>query len=160
MVRGLLWVAAGLAMIAGCGRPSRPGPASQGDEPVVPARLDDALVRMEAALDTARAAGLDAGGVERLYRAEAISDRLLETEARWAWLADDYSVEARVRQIQSIADRVIARVRGSARREDLDADVGTLQNRVRELREALARGGHDAPVPVARLLEALDSAGR
>ncbi len=159
MVRRLLWGIAAVAAIAGCDARDG-GPAREETDLLVPPTLEDALLRMEAMLDTARAAGLDAGGVERLYRAEQISDRLLETETPFAWLADDYSVEARVRQIQSIADRVIARVRGNARREDLDADVAVLEARVVELRDALRGGGREAPVPVARLLAALDSTRR
>ncbi len=160
MVWRLLWIG-GLIAAAGCGRAADPGRVEEAGEPLLPARLEDALLRMESMLDTARAAGLDAGGVERLYRVEEISDRLLETETPWAWLKDeDYSVEARLRQIQSIADRIIARVRGNGRREDLDTDVSALQDRVRELREALAPGGRDAPVPIERILATLDSAKR
>jgi hypothetical protein len=116
---------------------------------------------MEAELDTALAAGVDGAGIERLYRAEEISNRLLESHLPFAWLEDEnYSVDARLRQIQSVADRVVARIRSSGRQEELTADVESLRAEIRTLRAGLARGGTAAPIPIERILTQLDTARR
>jgi hypothetical protein len=125
------------------------------------ARLADGLAIVEATLDSALATRLDEAGVPHLLRAEALSDRVLETEMPFAWLAaQNYSVEARVWQIQAQADRIVARLRAGARREDLLPEVEVLRGDVNSLRTALASGGEPQPPPVEYLLEQLDSAGQ
>jgi hypothetical protein len=157
--------AVGFAVAAGCGRAPQPDDGLRAGQAAPPPRtnpsLDASLARMEAELDTALAAGVDGAGIERLYRAEEISNRLLESHLPFAWLeGENYSVDARLRQIQSVADRVVARIRSSGRREDLVEDVEGLRSEIRVLRAGLARGGTGAPVPIERVLTQLDSARR
>lgn len=162
-----LWLAlvVGLAVTAACGRTPQPDDGIRAGQAAPPPRtnpsLDASLARMEAELDTALAAGIDGAGIERLYRAEEISNRLLESHLPFAWLEDQrYSVDARLRQIQSVADRVVARIRSSGRQEDLVTDVESLRSEIRLLRVSLAKGGTAAPTPIDRLLLQLDSSGR
>jgi len=155
----------GIAILAGCGRAPQPDDGLRAGQAAPPPRtnpsLDASLARMEAELDTALAAGVDGAGIERLYRAEEISNRLLESHPPFAWLEDEnYSVDARLRQIQSVADRVVARIRSSGRREELTADVESLRAEIRTLRAGLARGGTAAPIPIERILTQLDTARR
>lgn len=155
----------GLAILAGCGGAPQPDDGIRAGQAAPPPRtnpsLDASLARMEAELDTALAAGVDGAGIERLYRAEEISNRLLETHLPFAWLeGENYSVDARLRQIQSVADRVVARIRSAGPRADLIADIEALRGEIRTLRAGLARGGTTAPVPIERLLTQLDSARR
>lgn len=122
--------------------------------------LDDALSLLSAQLDTA-SAGLDEAGTRSLGRVEAISDRLLETRLPFAWLnTESYSLEARLRQIQSRADRIEALRTGGARREDVLAVVVALRDEVALLRAELRAGGKAAPTPVGRLLDSLDRSDR
>jgi hypothetical protein len=155
----------GIAILAGCGGAPQPDDGLRAGQAAPPPRtnpsLDASLARMEAELDTALAAGVDGAGIERLYRAEEISNRLLESHLPFAWLEDEnYSVDARLRQIQSVADRVVARIRSSGRREELTADVESLRAEIRTLRAGLARGGTAAPIPIERILTQLDTARR
>ena len=155
----------GVAILAGCGRAPQPDDGLRAGQATPPPRtnpsLDASLARMEAELDTALAAGVDGAGIERLYRAEEISNRLLESHLPFAWLEDqNYSVDARLRQIQSVADRVVARIRSSGREEELTADVESLRAEIRTLRAGLARGGTAAPIPIERILTQLDTARR
>jgi hypothetical protein len=155
----------GIAILAGCGRAPQPDDGLRAGQAAPPPRtnpsLDASLARMEAELDTALAAGVDGAGIERLYRAEEISNRLLESHLPFAWLEDEnYSVDARLRQIQSVADRVVARIRSSGRQEELTADVESLRAEIRTLRAGLAHGGTAAPIPIERILTQLDTARR
>jgi hypothetical protein len=119
------------------------------------------LVLLEAQLDSALAAGLDGAGPVHLDRAEAISDRLLETRLPFAWIsAESYSVEARLRQIQVRADRVEALRLGGARGEDVTAEIRQLREAVAVLRRELDADGTPAPPPVQQLLSTLDTARR
>jgi hypothetical protein len=118
--------------------------------------LDEALALLRAQLDTA-AAGLDEAGTRSLGRVESISDRLLETHLPFAWLsAESYSLEARLRQIQSRADRIEALRSGGVRRDDVVAGIAELRAEVERLQIELAAGGVAAPVPVRTLLDSLD----
>jgi hypothetical protein len=154
-----------LAVIASCGGtpPVDDGlRAGQAAPPLLTnPSLDASLARMEAELVAALEAGVEGAGIERLYRAEEISNRLLESRPPFEWLEDEnYSVDARLRQIQSVADRAVARIRSTGRREDLVADAESLRDEIRALRAGLARGGGGAPVPVEQLLIQLDTARR
>jgi hypothetical protein len=135
-----------------------PGPALD----IGPAtRLSESLVLLRGQLDSARTTGLDDTGTRNLNRAEAISDRLLETRLPFAWIsAESYSLEARLRQIQSRADRVESLRIGGARREDVLAEIGHLVEAVDSLRADIARGGSQAPPPVDQLLVRMDTARR
>ncbi|MGH7503508.1 MAG: hypothetical protein ACREL7_17415 [Longimicrobiales bacterium] len=160
-----LFMAVWLVVMGGCGGAQPVDEPMRAGQAAPPLRtnpsLDASLARMEAELDTALAAGVDGAGIERLYRAEEISNRLLESHPPFAWLdGENYSVDARLRQIQSVADRVVARIRSSGQREDLLADVESLRSEIRDLRAGLAQGGSAAPVPIDRLLTQLDTARR
>jgi len=123
--------------------------------------LAEALTLLQAQLDTA-SAGLDEAGVRSMARVETISDRLLETRLPFAWIsAESYSLEARLRQIQSRADRAEALRTGGARRsEDVVAAIADLRAAVSQLQADLAAGGGEAPREIQRVLNALDSARR
>jgi hypothetical protein len=101
------------------------------------------------------AAGNDLGksSVAHLLRAEAITDRLLEAQLPFTWLrADSYSLEAYVRQIQALADRIVAEIRNSEDRALVAQDVSELRKRVQALRRDLTRGGGSPPWPLDSLL--------
>lgn len=151
-----------LFLATGCGRPAdvAPGADAVGApvEGVSGLPLDRVLADLEAKLDSALAEGSGAASVRRLADAEAMTDRLVETELPFAWLGEGgYSVEARLRQIQAQADRVMALTRGGVDRAALELDVQAFQDRVRSLRQELALGGGPAPEPVEALLRVMDS---
>lgn len=116
--------------------------------------LDAGLRQLDAEL--AGAMGGDLGSQDaknRLLRAEAITDRLLETDLPFQWLkVRDYSVESMVRQIQSLADRIVAKMRNGMDGQDILADVRDLRRKTIELRRGLAQGGGPAPVSLDSLL--------
>lgn len=112
------------------------------------ARLDAQLADLEAEVGRALA-----GEPERLLTAEAITDGLLHADRPVDWLGTGYDVEARLRQIQSLADRLVALLRRGAALENVEADIETLRASVRDLREQLARpGGGSAPPTLDSLL--------
>ncbi|NIP77977.1 MAG: hypothetical protein GWM90_01745, partial [Gemmatimonadetes bacterium] len=61
-----------------------------------------------------------AGEADGVLTAEAISDRLIHAERPVDWLASGYDVEARLRQLQAMADRVVARLRRGASLADVE----------------------------------------
>jgi hypothetical protein len=120
--------------------------------------VGDALALLQAQLDTVLAAGLDDAGPAGLDRAESISDRLLETRLPFAWIsAESYSVEARLRQVQSMTDRVGAMRAGGARHDEVLVEIDSLRVAVGRLRDDLAKGGRAAPPPVQQLLATMDT---
>lgn len=119
------------------------------------------LALLQAQLDTILATGLDDAAPARLERAEAISDRLLESRLPFAWLsAESYSVEARLRQIQTRTDRIGALVASGGRSEDVLAETAQLREVVVRLRSELEAGGTSAPPSIQQLLTTLDTARR
>jgi hypothetical protein len=62
-----------------------------------------------------------------------------------------------VRQIQALADRVIAQIRSRPNAPEIAQDARTLLNDVRKLREDLAAGGGAAPPTLEELLQRADS---
>lgn len=115
--------------------------------------LDDQLAELERQLAAALEQGVDDRALARLVRAEAISDRLLQAHAPVEWLASDYSLESRLRQLQALADRIMAEVRRGVLREQVVADVRSLHASVVEIRRELREpGGGDAPPTLRRLL--------
>jgi hypothetical protein len=118
------------------------------------------LERLVAVLDSAVAGDLsDDESDARLYRAEAITDRLLDSRVPFEWLtAERYSVDARLRQIQALADRVTAQLRSRAPRESVLEDARALRRDVQRLQAELAEGGGAAPTPLEQLLSAADTA--
>jgi hypothetical protein len=155
-----------LVLAAACGQPADDVPGTDALE--LPAEevsglpLERILERLEAQIDSALDEGLGAGAVRRLAAAEAVTDRLIETGLPFEWLRVDggYSVEARLRQIQTLADRVMALSRGSVGRDSLGAGARAFRDGVRGLREDLAKGGGTPPIPVANLLRAIDTLRR
>jgi len=92
---------------------------------------------------------------DHLLRAEAISDRLLENQLPFAWMrSSSYGVEPRVRQIQALADRILAEVRSGLSTPIVLADVRELQTQVVQLRAGLRAGGSASPPTLEQLLAA------
>lgn len=120
--------------------------------------LDEKLARLEAELDAALARDdLDALAIARLYRAEAITDRILETDPAIVWLDSDYDAESWLRQLQALADRVVAQIRRDAPEERIREDAVHLRERVMELRKQLTRSnGRMPPPPLDSLLRSYE----
>lgn len=144
-------------MLQGC------GPASEEDDrfttaatvALPPDTLDLAgnLGRLQSLVSEARDAER-----EELFslirEAEAVTDRLLETEPPVAWLPEQYSVEATLRQFQAAADRILARLRRGAGREDIAVELAGLEASVAHLRQVLEEGtGTAAPADLDSLLQ-------
>ena len=114
--------------------------------------------RVRARFTLAKYERLEGDGMNSFRRAEAISDRLLETRYPFEWLrAGSYSVDARLRQIQAHSDRVLAQLRSGEPREQVLGEVNLLRRTVLELRRDLAQGGGPAPPPLERLLAGRDT---
>ncbi|HEX6063904.1 MAG TPA: hypothetical protein VFZ04_06755 [Longimicrobiales bacterium] len=149
------------ALLAGCRR-NNPEEAAVSSASPPPAAalarehrsLDDGLGQLDRLLSLAMRGDLEGDEAEGyLMRAEAITDRLLETDLPFHWMrARDYSVESAVRQIQALADRVIARMRNGMDGQQILADVRDLRRQVIELRRGLAAGGGEAPLSLDSLL--------
>jgi hypothetical protein len=148
------------ALIAGCNRNPEEEATSDPTPPPAAAlsrqhrSLDDGLRQVEGALALAVRADLKGDAAKnQLMRAEAITDRLLESELPFHWMrARDYSVESAVRQIQALADRVIAKLRNGMDGQEIGDDVREMRTKVAELRRGLASGGGDAPLSLDTLL--------
>lgn len=78
---------------------------------------------------------------ERILTAEAISDRLMQARRPTDWLSSGYDVEARLRQIQTMADRLVAILRRGSPMTRVEPDVRTLQLAASDLLEGLERSG-------------------
>jgi hypothetical protein len=110
--------------------------------------LVDQLRGLEAELERT-----EAGNGDRLLRAEAISDRLIHADRPVDWLAAGYDVEARLRQLQALADRVVARLRRGATLEAVSEDIHAMRLAVEDLLAQLAvEGGGQAPPTLDSLL--------
>ncbi|HEY0810288.1 MAG TPA: hypothetical protein VGD49_09010 [Longimicrobiales bacterium] len=148
------------AFLSGCRRNPEDNAVSDPSPPPAAAlsgqqqSLDAGLRTLDTELSEAMRGDLDGDGAKNhLLRAEAITDRLLESDLPFHWLrARDYSVESMVRQIQALADRVIAKMRNGLDGQDLLPDVRELRQTVIQLRRALAMGGGPAPVSLDSLL--------
>jgi hypothetical protein len=115
--------------------------------------LDEMLERLDQHLVNAMAGQLEGSAGTEFLRAEAISDRLLEARMPFEWIpSEHYSLESKLRQIQSSADRVLAQLRTASPRPQMLNDLRLLRTSVAVLRQVVAAGGTDEPVPVARLL--------
>jgi hypothetical protein len=155
-----------IVTLSGCGwqtdeealaMPGRqPAAAMASARAVVP--LDDLLATLEEEIDRALAAEVPAEADAALLRAEAITDRLMEARLPFRWIRDErYILDARLRQIQSTADRAVAGLMSGMPREQVQADVQHLRHEVRSLRQSMAAGGGPPRPPVADLIEALDT---
>lgn len=115
--------------------------------------LDASLLELEKELSSALGSGMDDDGKGHIMLAEAITDRLLETRMPFLWLkATSYSLESYVRQIQALADRVVAEMRSGVDKGAVARDVTELRHRVISLRTALRAGGSKMPVSLDSLL--------
>ena len=115
--------------------------------------LDEMLETLDQHLVNAMAGQLEGDAGDEFLRAEAITDRLLEARMPFEWIpSESYSLESRLRQIQSSADRIMAQLRTAAPRPQMLQDLRSLRTDVARLRQTVAAGGTPAPVPVDRLL--------
>ncbi len=111
------------------------------------------LARMQGLLDDAVAHGITGGGSARIVAVKLLADRLLEVPPPFSMLKDGYSLEARLRQVEARADRILSELR----REDADEgavmnETRTLRMQVASLRRELALGGAPNPPPLDSLL--------
>lgn len=151
----------GLALVIGAGGCKQNPEESAVSQPAPPPAaaitqnmtLDESLTELERELSAALGSGMDASAQNRILRAEAITDRLLETELPFGWLrAHAYSLDSWVRQIQALADRVVAQMRSGVDHGTITRDVTELRRKVIELRRSLAQGGGNPPTPLDSLL--------
>ncbi len=104
------------------------------------------LARMQSLLDDALNHGITGDGSARIVAVKLLADRLLEVPPPYSWLKAGYSTESKLRQIQSLADRLLSELR----REDADenvakADTRQLRTSIIRLRGELAQGGGPPP---------------
>ena len=109
--------------------------------------LDSRLEQLEADLGRVIDAGLDDESQVYILAAEATTDRLLEEQPTADWLGIGYLVEARLRQIQALADRIVAEHRREVAKELILEDVAALRASVRDLRAQLAAQGNGGAPP-------------
>lgn len=121
--------------------------------------VEQALELLARELDTTLQNELGDGGAG-ILRAEAITDRLLETRRPFQWIPDErYLVDSRLRQIQAEADRILAQFQSGVPRDTVLAAIRGLAAEVAGLREDLTRPGAAAPPSLEQLL-AGDTAGQ
>lgn len=110
--------------------------------------LLEQLRRVEAEVDLALEG--DPGSV---LTAEAMTDQLLHAPRDIDWLATGYSVEARLRQIQSLADGIVAAMRRGTSVTGMEPELQLLRASIRDLQQQLQLpGGGDAPPSLETLL--------
>ena len=147
-----------ILLAAACGPTSPPDSSPQATIEVMAeirpgTPLDELLTRLDRHLVNAMAGELDGDAGDEFLRAEAMTDRLLEARMPFEWIpAESYSLESKLRQIQSSADRILAQLRTGAPRQQMLQDLRALRTDVARLRQMVAAGGAPAPVPVERLL--------
>jgi hypothetical protein len=126
--------------------------------PIAGAPLDTALALVDKELRLAIDNKLDNTGFQHFQRAEALSDRLLETRYPFQWLkGESYALEAKLRQIQALADRVAAELRSGTPPDSAMYDLRLAQTEVTSLRSALKAGGGTAPLSLDKLMEGQDT---
>lgn len=108
------------------------------------AQLDELAAELDRALG---------GEPQRLLTAEALTDRLMQASRSADWLDINYDLEARLRQLQAMADRTVAMLRRGAELEAVQPDVETMRRSVEDLQQHLDRGaGGPAPPSLESLL--------
>jgi hypothetical protein len=133
-------------------------PASAAITSVAGIPLDSALALLDVELRSAIASKLDDTGFERFQRAEALTDRLLETRYPFQWLKGySYSVDSKLRQIQALADRVLAQHRSGYPPDSAMTDLRAAHTEVVWLRKALREGGGTMPPGIDKLLSGRDT---
>lgn len=159
VIRSIILICAAAAA-AGCWEPPGDAPAESAAPPAAALAplssgntLDQALVLLEAELQAALESNLEGDGLGSVLRAEAITDRLLETRQPFEWIEGErYLVDARIRQIQAEADRILAQIQSGTMRDTVIAAIGGLSEDVKRLRGELAAGGTQAPPSLEQLL--------
>lgn len=164
-MRGFWMLAGGVLTLAACTQRNReydplsappPPPAAVLAPALDSLPLDRKLARMQQLLDEALANGITGPGSTRIVAVEMLSDRLLEVPPPFAWLRTGYATEARLREIQSLADRVVAELRRDDTDEAIAAtDTRELRNDIVNLRRELALGGTAAPPSLDSLLASI-----
>jgi hypothetical protein len=148
-----------ILLLAACGpTPQDERPAQSATAVMVAVQpgmpLDSLLYMMEQHLVNALAGRLEGDAANEFRRAEALSDRLLEARLPFEWIPDQqYSLGSRLRQIQSLADRVLAQLETGVPRDTVLDELQLLREEVVRVRQLVARGGIRAPPPIDRLLE-------
>lgn len=158
-IRAFLLMLPCLALL-GCdprGEPRMSAPPPPPSAVIAPSQsslsLPDKLRLLKRELDIALNTERHEEAAARLFRAEAITDALLESGPPFEWLDSDYAVEARLRQLQALADRVVAQLRRGVPNETLRVDVELLRQNTARLEAALRNGGgRTAPPPLDSLL--------
>ena len=136
-----------ILLAAACGPTSPPDSSPQATIEVMAeirpgTPLDELLVRLDRHLVNAMAGELDGDAGDEFLRAEAMTDRLLEARMPFEWIpAESYSLESKLRQIQSSADRILAQLRTAAPRQQMLQDLRALRTDVARLRQMVAAGG-------------------
>jgi hypothetical protein len=155
-----------ISILAGC-RPASPDQTPLDATAAVMADvrpgmpLDQMLQMLDEHLVAAMEGRMEGDAVLYFRRAEAITDRLLEARQPFEWIPDaQYSLESRLRQVQSSADRIMAQLETGAPRDTMLIDLRALRTEVLHLRELVSRGGTAAPPPLERLLRAADTMRR
>jgi hypothetical protein len=154
-----------IAVIAACGAAPQEQPPMQATAAIMTelrpgAPLEEMLHMLDEHLVAAMTGRMEGDAVSEFRRAEAISDRLLEAHLPFEWFAhEQYSLESRLRQIQSMADRVMAMLETGAPRDQMLTELRQLRTEVVRLRQAVAQGGGAAPPHIHRLLQGGDTAG-
>ncbi|HSM36989.1 MAG TPA: hypothetical protein VK837_11375 [Longimicrobiales bacterium] len=142
-------------MVVACGTaPDEDRFASPATVTLAPDTLDLAgnLARLQGLVAEAREAEGDAL-FSTIRDAERVTDRLLETAPPVAWMPEQYSVDATLRQFQAAADRIVARLRRGAGAEDIADELAELEASVARLRQVLEEGtGRPAPPSLDSLL--------
>lgn len=115
--------------------------------------LQAKLARMQRLLDEALANGVTGEGSARIVAVKLLADRLLEVPPPFSWLKAGYSTESKLRQIQSLSDRLLSELR----RDDADetvaaADTRQLRASIARLRNELGQGGGAPPPSLDSLL--------
>jgi hypothetical protein len=150
--------------VAGCGwqpdeasliTPARPPAAA-----IAPMReatpLEDMLATLDEEIRAALEGELQGEAESSLIRAEAITDRLLEARLPFNWLsADQYNLDARLRQIQTQADRAVAALYSGQPRDFVISETELLHRQVTALRETIEQGGGPPRRPVHELIESM-----
>jgi hypothetical protein len=158
LMAALLLVSARCGPRADSGADSEEAPPAAAIAPIAGLPLDSALVLLNVELSAALEKQLDNTGFVRFQRAEALTDRLLETRYPFEWLKDgSYAVESKLRQIQALADRVLAEVHTGMRPDSALHDVRLLQAEVLGLRTSLTHGGGPAPPTLEALMAGKDT---
>ena len=115
--------------------------------------LSESLRDLDRELGAALRTHMDGEGEKHMLQAEAITDRLLESRLPFMWLAaNSYSLEGYVRQIQALADRIVAEMRSGTDNAAVVQDIADLRRKTILLNRSLALGGGRPPVSLDSLL--------